>query len=65
MSVEVDDPVHGAVRQAGIAFRLHGAPEPTVQGPQPAVGEHTDEVLGSLDGDGAPCAARCARRSGR
>ncbi len=45
MSVEVDDPVHGPVRQAGISFRLHGAPTPAVQGPQPAVGQHTDEVL--------------------
>ncbi len=51
MSVEVTDPVHGVVRQAGIAFRLHGAPEPSVQGPQPAVGAHTDEVLGSLAGE--------------
>ncbi len=48
MSVEVVDPVHGVVRQAGIGFRLQGAPEPSVQGPQPALGEHTREVLGSL-----------------
>ena len=45
MSVVVDDPVHGPVRQAGISFRLHGAPTPAVQGPQPAVGQHTAEVL--------------------
>jgi crotonobetainyl-CoA:carnitine CoA-transferase CaiB-like acyl-CoA transferase len=48
MSVEVADPVHGVVRQAGIGFRLHGAPEPSVQGPQPALGAHTDEVFASL-----------------
>ena len=48
MSVVVVDPVHGPVRQAGIGFRLHGAPPPAVQGPQPALGQHTDEVLASL-----------------
>jgi crotonobetainyl-CoA:carnitine CoA-transferase CaiB-like acyl-CoA transferase len=50
MSVEVTDPVHGRIRQEGITFRLHGAPKPGVQGPQPAVGQHTDEVLGALPG---------------
>jgi crotonobetainyl-CoA:carnitine CoA-transferase CaiB-like acyl-CoA transferase len=50
MSVEVTDSVHGIVRQAGISFRLHGAPSPSVQGPQPVLGQHTDEVLGSLAG---------------
>ena len=53
MSVEVTDPVHGVVRQAGISFRLHGAPAPSVQGPQPVLGQHTDEVFGSLH-DAAP-----------
>ena len=48
MSVEVADPVHGLIKQAGICFRLHGAPTPSVQRPQPAVGQHTAEVLGSL-----------------
>ena len=48
MSVVVDDPVHGRVRQAGISFRVHAAPTPQVQGPQPAIGQHTDEVLGAL-----------------
>ena len=48
MSVEVADPVHGVIKQAGISFRLHGAPTPSVQGPQPTIGQHTDEVLGSL-----------------
>ena len=50
MSVEVADPVHGLMKQAGISFRLHGAPAPSVQRPQPAIGQHTDEVLGSLEG---------------
>jgi crotonobetainyl-CoA:carnitine CoA-transferase CaiB-like acyl-CoA transferase len=48
MSVVVDDPVHGPVRQAGISFRLHAVPTPQVQGPQPLLGQHTDEVLGSI-----------------
>jgi crotonobetainyl-CoA:carnitine CoA-transferase CaiB-like acyl-CoA transferase len=50
MSVDVTDPELGSIRQAGIAFRLHGAPVPSVQGPQPAVGQHTDEVLMSVKG---------------
>jgi crotonobetainyl-CoA:carnitine CoA-transferase CaiB-like acyl-CoA transferase len=49
MSVDVVDPELGSIRQAGIAFRLHGAPVPSVQGPQPAVGQHTDEVLTSVE----------------
>ncbi len=48
MSIEVEDPVHGVVRQAGVSFRLHGAPEPVVRHPQPAVGQHTTEVLSTL-----------------
>src|SRR5258708_32802307 len=48
MAVVVDDPVHGPVREAGISFRLHGARTPAVQGPQPAVGQHTDEVLAAV-----------------
>jgi crotonobetainyl-CoA:carnitine CoA-transferase CaiB-like acyl-CoA transferase len=63
MSVEVDDPVHGRVRQAGISFRLHAPPTPRVQGPQPAIGEHTDEVLGALGAE--PQRARDTRPSKR
>ena len=64
MSVVVDDPVHGPVRQAGISFRLHGVSTPQVQGPQPQLGEHTDEVLGTI-ADHAPRAreARPGKRS--
>jgi crotonobetainyl-CoA:carnitine CoA-transferase CaiB-like acyl-CoA transferase len=51
MSVVVDDPVVGKVRQAGISFRLHGAPAPEVQGPQPTLGQHTADVLGALATD--------------
>ncbi len=64
MSVEVDDPVHGPVRQAGISFRLHGVPTPEVQGPQPALGQHTDEVLGAVPADAKRAReARPAKRS--
>lgn len=63
MSVVVDDPVHGAVRQAGISFRVHGAPAPHVQGPQPMIGQHTDEVLGALGRE--PARARDVRPAKR
>ncbi len=63
MSVEVDDPVHGRVRQAGISFRVHAAPTPQVQGPQPAIGQHTDEVLGAIADE--PARARAARPAKR
>ena len=63
MSVEVDDPRLGPVRQAGICFRLHAAPTPAVQGPQPALGQHTDEVLGALADE--PARARAARPAKR
>jgi crotonobetainyl-CoA:carnitine CoA-transferase CaiB-like acyl-CoA transferase len=59
MSVVIDDPEIGSVRQAGISFRLHGAPRPAVQGPQPAVGQHTDEVFETLATE--PARARAAR----
>ena len=58
MSVVVDDPRLGPVRQAGISFRVHAAPTPRVQGPQPAIGQHTDEVLGALVRE--PARARAA-----
>jgi crotonobetainyl-CoA:carnitine CoA-transferase CaiB-like acyl-CoA transferase len=63
MSVVVDDPVVGPVKQAGISFRLHGAPTPAVQGPQPAIGQHTDAVVGALHRE--PARAREARPATR
>jgi len=63
MSVVIDDPVHGPVRQAGISFRLHGVPTPHVQGPQPRLGEHTDAVLASLADE--PARARATRPAKR
>ncbi|MEE9286118.1 MAG: CoA transferase [Dehalococcoidia bacterium] len=49
MVAEVDDPVVGPTKQAGVTFTLHAAPG-KVQGPAPLLGQHTDEVLASLDG---------------
>jgi crotonobetainyl-CoA:carnitine CoA-transferase CaiB-like acyl-CoA transferase len=48
MSIQVTDPTRGVITQAGISFRLHGVPAPVVQGPQPAIGEHTNQVLDAL-----------------
>jgi crotonobetainyl-CoA:carnitine CoA-transferase CaiB-like acyl-CoA transferase len=42
--VDVEHPVHGALRQAGILYGLSRTPG-KVQGPVPRVGRHTDEVL--------------------
>ena len=44
---------------------LHGAPTPSVQGPQPALGQHTDEVLGVARGDAAHARATRGPRSDR
>ena len=47
MVVEVDDPEEGRISMVGIPYRLEKATS-TVPGPQPRLGEHTDEVLGAL-----------------
>ncbi|MGH8985520.1 MAG: CaiB/BaiF CoA transferase family protein [Acidimicrobiia bacterium] len=44
MVVELDDPDLGRLRQIGVPINLLGTPG-AIQGPQPRVGEHTDEVL--------------------
>jgi crotonobetainyl-CoA:carnitine CoA-transferase CaiB-like acyl-CoA transferase len=59
MIVEVDDPEHGLTRQAGVTFRLNGAPRARVQGPQPRLGQHTGDVLSTLGA--LPARAREAR----
>ncbi len=64
LSVEVDDPVHGTTRQVGPTIRLHGSPPAAVQGPQPAVDQHHDELLGGLAGrDRRATAVRPAKRA--
>ena len=47
MVVELDQPGAGAVRQLGVPVKLSRTPG-APQGPGPALGEHTDEVLESL-----------------
>ncbi len=48
MVVEVDDPEEGPIRMIGIPYRLEKTTS-RVQGPQPRLGEHTDEVLADLE----------------
>ena len=43
----VVDPDQGPTRQMGVPIHLLGTPG-AVRGPQPGVGQHTDQVLGSL-----------------
>ena len=47
MTVDVEHPVLGAVRQVGIPFHLSATPA-TIRTAPPLLGEHTDEVLASL-----------------
>ena len=44
MVVDVEHPVLGAVRQAGIPFRLSVTPA-SIRTAPPLLGEHTDEIL--------------------
>jgi len=48
MVQEVDDPVRGLLRLVANPIRVDGALTPARR-PPPALGEHTDEVLGALD----------------
>ena len=61
MVVDILDPVEGPTTQAGLFFKLHGVPG-KAQGPAPRVGEHTQQVLGSLNGGGSAKPAGTARR---
>ncbi|MGH2673162.1 MAG: CaiB/BaiF CoA transferase family protein [Actinomycetota bacterium] len=46
---EVDDPVRGALRLVAEPIRIDGA-IPPVRMPPPRLGEHTEEILGELEG---------------
>ena len=45
----VEDPTVGTMRQLGALCRMDGAP-PSVQGPAPLLGQHTEDVIDGLDG---------------
>jgi crotonobetainyl-CoA:carnitine CoA-transferase CaiB-like acyl-CoA transferase len=49
MVVEVDDPEEGPIKMVGIPYSLEKTTS-AVQGPQPRLGEHTDEIFDALDG---------------
>ena len=45
--IDLDDPVHGPMRQVGIQVRFSETPG-HVRGPAPALGQHTETVIASL-----------------
>src|SRR4029077_18342551 len=47
MTVTLDHPAWGAIRQVGIPFVLSETPA-SIRTPPPTLGEHTDEILASL-----------------
>jgi crotonobetainyl-CoA:carnitine CoA-transferase CaiB-like acyl-CoA transferase len=53
--VTVDDPERGVTRQMGVPIHLLGTPG-QVTGPQPRVGEHTEQILDALAETGAASA---------
>src|SRR5262249_46369695 len=56
-TVDIEHPEYGRIRQAGILYTMTETPG-RVQGPAPAVGEHTDEVLaGTASAPSMPAAA--------
>ncbi|HEV2310317.1 MAG TPA: CoA transferase, partial [Acidimicrobiia bacterium] len=60
--VDLEHPVHGALRQAGILYGLSKTPG-RVQGPVPTVGQHTDEILDAPRPRGAPPVPRRVERA--
>ena len=60
---KVDDPTVGPMRQLGPLFHME-ASQPRIQGPAPQVGQHTDEILASLNGSPSPLTREGAVDSG-
>ncbi len=56
MTVEVEHPVLGPIRQVGLPFELSGSPA-SIRVPPPLLGEQTDEILGWLGYDPPAVAA--------
>lgn len=56
MVVTVEDPDLGPTTQVGVPIHLLGTPG-AIQGPQPRVGQHNDEIWGSLGYDAAAIAS--------
>ncbi len=61
MVAEVDDPDLGPTTQMGVPIHLLGTPG-AIRGPQPRVGEHTEQVLAEADGLFARAAEATATR---
>ena len=60
MTVEMEHPAWGVIRQVGVPFALSATPA-TIRTPPPLLGEGTDEVLAELGYDaGAVAGLRAA-----
>jgi crotonobetainyl-CoA:carnitine CoA-transferase CaiB-like acyl-CoA transferase len=59
MTVDVDHPVLGSIRQVGLAFDLAGTPA-SIRTAPPLLGEHAREVLDGLGYEEAEIAALAA-----